>query len=350
MPGYSKAVNGLDTRSSASVEETVDRWLNVSMEVGRIINSASKMDHVYRGFASQVKRVVDYDLAEIDLIDVTTGRAKTAYTSCKETLSSHYGQPIPFEGTATGYVVKTHCSLLQENPSGDSRFWSSNQPSGQGYRSRIMVPLVCKGRVVATFTAWSRAHNAYGNKERDILEHLVCQLVFAVENASLEERLQAVAEGSLVTNDGNKGWLAESERTKEALQENEELFRCLVEHAADAFFLHDLDGRILDVNQRGCESLEYSRQELLGLSISDIVSYVGPAGTIEGWKEMDQGVPVTVEGVYRRKTGATFPVEVRLGLLEWRGHHLVLALARDITERKRAEKMYTDLMLKAKEV
>jgi diguanylate cyclase (GGDEF)-like protein len=55
------------------------------------------------------------------------------------------------------------------------------------------------------------------------------------------------------------------------------------------------------------------------------------------WKQMVSGEPITVEGVHRRKDGTTFPVEVRLGVLESGGRRLILGLVRDITERVRAE-------------
>ena len=57
-----------------------------------------------------------------------------------------------------------------------------------------------------------------------------------------------------------------------ALQESEKRFRMLVEQAGDAFFIHDYRGRILDVNFRACETLGYSRDELLGMRMSCISS------------------------------------------------------------------------------
>ena len=136
----------------------------------------------------------------------------------------------------------------------------------------------------------------------------------------------------------------ERKRAEEALRQSERGFRRLVEHATDAFFLHDFDGSIMDVNQHACESSGYTREELLGLSIEDIDQDFVPGKHLEKWGQMVPGVPITFEGVHRRKDGTTFPVEVRLGVLESGERQLMLGLVRDISERKRAEEEKQNLV------
>jgi len=121
-------------------------------------------------------------------------------------------------------------------------------------------------------------------------------------------------------------------------RESEKRFRLLVEHAADAFFLHDADTRILDVNRRACESLGYTREELLSLSVQDF-DHAFSSSAVDNWQRLVPGEPETVERVHVRKDGTTFPVEVRLGVIELGERRLYLALVRDVTERKQAEEM-----------
>ncbi|HEY9743541.1 MAG TPA: PAS domain S-box protein [Coleofasciculaceae cyanobacterium] len=123
-------------------------------------------------------------------------------------------------------------------------------------------------------------------------------------------------------------------QAEEALRESEERFRRLVEQAVDTIIVHDIEGQILDANQQACDSLGYSREELLTLSIADIEDNYKPGAV---WQYVIHGLPVTVNSRQRRKDGTSFPVEVRLGLLEFKGQQLILSLTRDITERKRAE-------------
>ena len=130
----------------------------------------------------------------------------------------------------------------------------------------------------------------------------------------------------------------ERARAEEALVRSEIRFRRLVEQAADAMFVHDLEGRLVDVNNRACESLGYPREELLGMSVADVEVGHDPASLRDLWDEVSTGAPLTLEGTHRRRDGTVFPVEVRIGMFEDGGSPLVLALARDVTGRREAEK------------
>jgi PAS domain S-box-containing protein len=126
-------------------------------------------------------------------------------------------------------------------------------------------------------------------------------------------------------------------RAEEALRESEERFRTLIEQACDAFYLHDGDGRFLEVNRQACESLGYTREELLGMCVFDVEQDFDLRKAQQAWEQGEPGKAYTVQGHQRRKDGTAFPVEVRLSAYYMGGQKLHLGLARDITERKRAE-------------
>jgi len=132
--------------------------------------------------------------------------------------------------------------------------------------------------------------------------------------------------------------ITEQKRAEESLHESEERFRMLVEQAGDAFFIHDYSGKIFNINRRACESLGYTREELLGMTIADLdMEFQRIGHKPRFWEPLTPGHYVTFEGVHRRKDGSIFPVGVRLGRLDLRDQSLLLSLARDITDRKRAE-------------
>src|SRR5208337_3684473 len=149
----------------------------------------------------------------------------------------------------------------------------------------------------------------------------------------LKDRQGRVREVVLIHQD-----ISERKRAEEALRVSEERFRTFVDHAADGFFLHEQEtARVLDVNRRACESLGYTRDELIGMTPFDFDPDVTPA-LVEGRiRKLFSGEMIAFESRHRRKDGTVFPVEIR-GKAFWEGSRgFIVSLVRDITDRKRAE-------------
>jgi PAS domain S-box-containing protein len=148
---------------------------------------------------------------------------------------------------------------------------------------------------------------------------------------------QALIQGSLFAVDGLvvvylSSLMTRSRRTAEASEAGQ---RDLIELAPDAFFLADLDGRFTDVNQTACRMLGYTRDELIGRTIADII----PSEDLPRLEAVRAAllVPGRVERAewrQRRKDGTLIAVEVSSNILpggRWQ------AFVRDISERKRIE-------------
>jgi PAS domain S-box-containing protein len=131
--------------------------------------------------------------------------------------------------------------------------------------------------------------------------------------------------------------ITERKWAEEALRESEERYRAMMEQAADAVFMHDETGRILDVNRKACQSLGYSREELLSMSIGDIDPDAIKAGKHELWGKILAGEQFTFESHQMHKDGSVSPVEVTLSSVHLPLGPAVLGIIRDITERKQAE-------------
>jgi len=117
---------------------------------------------------------------------------------------------------------------------------------------------------------------------------------------------------------------------------SEARFRTFVDYATDAFFLLDDRSIIVDVNREACDSLGYSREELIGRHRSDFDVGLDEASIARIRQRVIAGETVTFETRHRRNDGSSFPVEIHQGQFEQGGRRF-LCLARDITERKRAE-------------
>jgi PAS domain S-box-containing protein len=124
------------------------------------------------------------------------------------------------------------------------------------------------------------------------------------------------------------------DRAHEEVQASRTHTRNLVEQAPDGIFVADLDGRYTDVNEAGCRMLGYTREEIVGKTIIDLI----PADDIERlWQSKEvllEGPIHVAEWSLRRKDGRYVPVEVSAKILpdgRWQG------FVRDISERKRIE-------------
>jgi PAS domain S-box-containing protein len=115
------------------------------------------------------------------------------------------------------------------------------------------------------------------------------------------------------------------------------LFRTLLDQSNDAIKVIDPETlRFLDVNQKACAELGYSRDELLSMTVYDIDPNADEslvARVQQQWR--DSGFAI-VETLHRRKDGTTFPVEVNMRQVRLDREYSV-SISRDITERKRTE-------------
>jgi PAS domain S-box-containing protein len=131
--------------------------------------------------------------------------------------------------------------------------------------------------------------------------------------------------------------ITQRKRAEDELRASEERFRSFVDHATDGFFLLDEHQAILDVNRQACESLGYSREEMIGMRPRDFDAGLDAESFARIGERVTSGETVTFETLHRRKDGTVFPVEVRARQFQLGADRFRLSLARDITERKRAE-------------
>jgi len=131
--------------------------------------------------------------------------------------------------------------------------------------------------------------------------------------------------------------ITERKRTEEELRRSEQMFRMLFDSSGDAIFIHDLDGRLLDVNRVACERLGYSKEEMLCMTLTDIDTPEHARLVPERIQQLLESGYLVFEGAHVRRDGTVISVEVSARLIDYDGKRAVLSTVRDITERKKAE-------------
>ena len=119
---------------------------------------------------------------------------------------------------------------------------------------------------------------------------------------------------------------------------DESRLRLLIDQAADAVYLSDMQGRIVEVNQRAVDQVGYTREELLQKTVMDLDEDHPTLEQCLGlWSGLKIGEVFSFESRHVKGDGSTFPVEVRASAIEIGGEKLILGFVHDISERKKAE-------------
>jgi two-component system cell cycle sensor histidine kinase/response regulator CckA len=127
---------------------------------------------------------------------------------------------------------------------------------------------------------------------------------------------------------------SDSEKSERELRLSEERFRQFFAGTNDAIFVVDGDGRYVEVNPRACEMLGYDRDELLRMSITDVVPQDFQRERLEWFEKLKKDGAAFFELRMRRKDGTTFPVEHNAADLH---NGTYVSVVRDLSHRLQAE-------------
>ena len=174
-------------------------------------------------------------------------------------------------------------------------------------------------------------------------ERLVDEVEFT--DGSVVERYSSPVRGDEGTYHG-RIWMVRDvtgkRRAADALTRSEERYRVLFDSVSDALFVHSIDadgkaGLFVEVNEAACRRLGYSREELLCMGPADVNTPEGYRAVVAMHASLLKEKHRLREGTHVTKDGREIPVEVHTHLFELQGKPVVLAVVRDITERKNLE-------------
>ncbi len=133
--------------------------------------------------------------------------------------------------------------------------------------------------------------------------------------------------------------ITERKRTEEELRDSEAKYSSLFHRSNDAIFIHDLDGKIIEANQKVLQLFGYTSSEILSIKIN----MFHPAEALEKSKwafdTIIQEGFVRFEIEFKKKNDEVFCAEVSSSLFEIGGKKVIQGIVRDITERKQAEEV-----------
>jgi two-component system, cell cycle sensor histidine kinase and response regulator CckA len=175
-----------------------------------------------------------------------------------------------------------------------------------------------------------------------LTERVRTEALLRTVNDSLETKVAERTAQLAKANERLRLELDEREKAEQALRTSEERYRDLIENAGDIIYTHDLQGNFTSLNKAGERCLGYTRDEILGTNIEQIVAaeHRELARQMTGPPRRDPEAN-TYELETISKDGRRLTLEVRPRVIyEDETAIGVQGIARDLTERKRLEQQF----------
>lgn len=152
-------------------------------------------------------------------------------------------------------------------------------------------------------------------------------------------------EGGITGVQGTLAKIADRKNTESALPPSNQEFRGFLDHINDAVFIHDMNGRFLEVNEIACSRLGYTRSEMLQMTPMDIdVQGENAWNASNRIQLIKQDEALVFETAHRCKNGEQIPVEINSRRIMYEGVPSILSVARDITERLLKDTEYAQIL------
>ena len=177
-------------------QEVKDRaeWIDMTSRLTRVIGSSLDINQVYETFTAGLKKLVDFNRISIGLVDGDELRFLAVYSDVPTELD--VGATIPLKKSVAAWVIAHKSTNIEDDFVQERRFPVDEIHLRDGLRSAIRLPLFSKGEVFGTLNLSSCRPNAYGERERKILEQIAGQVAVAVQNVLLYEDAKRAYEGA----------------------------------------------------------------------------------------------------------------------------------------------------------
>jgi PAS domain S-box-containing protein len=301
----------------AEEERREHLWFLESMDqVNRAMQRTNDMEGMMRGVLEETLAIFGSDRARLVYPcdpDAATCRVVMEHSRPEYPGAFALGEELPMDPHAAEFVRR-----VLDSP-GAARDLSIPPEMRERFRvqSAIAIAVRPKGDQPYLFGLHQCSHaRTWTAAERRLFEEIARRLEDALTSVIAHRNLLA---------------------SEEQLRASEEHFRTFVEQATDAFILYDDKAIVHDVNHRTCEALGYTREELIGMHVSQFAVDATPEKIESLSRELLKRGTVTYHSLRRRKDGSVFPNEVRARVFYRGDRPFSVALATDITERRRRE-------------
>jgi PAS domain S-box-containing protein len=205
----------------------------------------------------------------------------------------------------------------------------------RGLRLHASVPLWIGNRVIGVMNLAGPEQGLFGDKDLEILYSVGNQVAVALERTHLLQEMETIVEERTAALTAE---IAERQQAEEKLRQSEEQFRSLFSHSPLLMWVLDLETlRFLEVNDAVIAHYGYSREEFLAMGMDNIRLPEQATSLSEIIEQIRADGKSYTDCLQVLKMGGIIELEIYWQALEFGGRNAVLAVAQDITVRRRAE-------------
>ncbi len=283
------------------------RQIELINEIASVVNSSLSIGHIFRIVASELKKMIPFDRASINILDEQKNRLIIFALDTRLQTKLTKGVYAPVESTSSGWVAINQKPWINRDLKKEIHFPLDSKLLSEGIRSTISIPLF-KDRPLGTLNFDSVKPETYSEKDLDILIPISKHLSIAIENALLFEEISKE----------KRQW----EKTFDAI--------------TDLVWIEDLKGKVLRVNKTVIEKTGKPELSLIKKDSSEIMKLLNIDTSKSQFDEKER----TKKRLYKELTGIdgttyhywTYPLMDSEGKIYGNVNYL-----RDVTEQKRLE-------------
>jgi sigma-B regulation protein RsbU (phosphoserine phosphatase) len=161
------------------------RILLLLNEIARELSSILNLDELLGRIADLVRRLIDYQMFSILLLD-STGQKLEHRFSLRFNESIHLKHEIPLGRGLVGIAAETRQAVLVPDVSKDPRYILANPET----RSELAVPLIYKNKVIGVLDLEHTRRGFFTDEHQRTMTTLAAQIAIAIENARLYEEIE----------------------------------------------------------------------------------------------------------------------------------------------------------------
>jgi PAS domain S-box-containing protein len=313
-------------RAEIDVRERAERRLSLVHTVLGDVSNAADFATGLRTALARICAATGWTVGEAWTLTADASGLELTESWCADERAAPFsraghGTTIELRTGLPGAAWQARRPVWSEDLHSDPAFERTGAAAEAGLHAAFAIPVIVDAEPIAILTFFSR--------ERQVEDEQLVTLASAV----------AVELGSVM----------QRRRAEDALRDSEGMLRSLFEFAPDAIVAATKAGRIVQANVKAEAMFGYDRDELRGRSIEDLVpsrlreQHVHHRAVYSAEpRRRPMGAGLRLVGL--RKNGTEFPIDITLTPVETRADGVVMAVARDMTERMEALRRFRGLL------